>query len=632
MVSATITLPTIVTAQGEYGRVVVEPKSDSLVAPNRSTIGFERYFNTYFWSAGGNYQWSSDQWNIRLRELFRSSLIHTSEKFIKDEQNFGLYVLRNLTEKIGLEFDASSIVFSDNRGIGINRASIHSGLVGLRYRIGDIGFISPDIGIKSDNQTGQRDNGLSYRITSQIGELDLSGYKTNIYGRFSEDRITPRKGESHAAIVSVAKTFIEDTKDNFHVQFIRNRRDFYFPADSLVMNEFGVTNNLEQRVEEIIDVANQLDYGVGRRLLFTFNANLRHRGISKNINYKASALTSSNVFDTDISEFKLNVSAQGQYRSDGLNGMFRFAYDERDEEHEAKPFTGVDRSQFELRQKSERRKNNSAQRTSLTGSAQVVLTSQNLLAVTGFASLLRYDTPSAENTDDRDELLMTFGISDRQSLGPKLTFSLSADAVLNHVVYIFSDRSANNNWNRVFRLSPRIDYRPSTSLTTTNGFEVLANYTVYDFENQIFSVRSFSFRQFSLIDSTTYQLSRRLAFDFSARVKLYERGQLRWREFRERPVNYFDDRTFSGQFRYTPKTDVTVAVGFRYFSLTRFRYQERERVFENRLVNYGPTCLIEWSMNQNARLLISGWHEIQAQSDRPSTSVSNVAMRLVLGL
>jgi hypothetical protein len=115
-------------------------------------------------------------------------------------------------------------------------------------------------------------------------------------------------------------------------------------------------------------------------------------------------------------------------------------------------------------------------------------------------------------------------------------------------------------------------------------------------------------------------------------VKLYERGQLSWREFKERPVNYFDDRTYWGQFRYTPKANLTVAVGFRYFSLTRFRYDVRERVFDNRLVNYGPTCLFEWSMNRDTRLFITGWYEVQAQSGGPSESVSNVAMSIILGL
>lgn len=630
--AAIILIGNPVVAQEEYGRITVEPRSDTLKTLNRSSIGFERNLNTYFWSGGVNYERSFGVWDLRVRELFRSTLIQTDQKFIKDEQNLALLVERRISDRAGFQLDASSLVLSDNRAIGINRASIHSALAGLNFQLNGIGTITPSIGIKSDNQTGQRDNGVSYRLTSQIGELDLSGYKTNFYGRFSEDRITPRKGESHAAVLSIKKTFLERTKDTLAVQFLRNRRDFYFPADSLVSISFGVTNNIEQRIEEIVDVTNQLDYGVGNNFLLTFSTSLRQRGISKNINYKSSHSLIGTLFDTDISEFRFDTFIQGQYRDGQTNASLRLVYGERDEDHEAKSFAEADRNQFDLRQRSERRKNNSTRRTALSGNLQSSVTRDNTLGLSGFASLLRYDTPSAENSDDRDELLMIFGFTDQQAFGRNLTFSVSADAVLNHIVYLFADRSANNNWNRVFRLSPRIEYRPSSALRTTNAFEVLANYTVYDFEEQVFSVRSFSFRQFSLVDSTTCRLSRRVALDLSARVKLYERGQLRWKEFRERPVNYFEDRTFAGQFRYTPNTGISVAAGFRYFSLTRFRYEERERVFENRLLNYGPTCLIEWSMNRNSRILLTGWYEIQKQSGGFSESISNLSMNIILGL
>lgn len=619
-------------AQEDYGRVTLGQKSDTVTIPNQSVLGFERNLNTYFWRGMVNYQGLLGDWDIRLGELFLSTLIQTDQKFIKDEQSFGSLFTHKLTKEIASQLEVSSLFLSDNRSIEINRASIHSMLAGLRFQPRESDTITSSIGIKSDNQTGQRDNGLSYRITSQIGELDLSGYKTTFYGRFSEDRITPRKGESHAAILSIEKDFLGQTRDSIGAQFLRNRRDFYFSADSLVKLAFGVTNNIEQRIEEIIDVTNQLRYGVGNDLLFTFNASLYRRGISKDIRYKAMNTPLGTLFDTDISELKLDGFVQGQYRTERIDAVVRLSYGERDEDHQAKSFAGADRNRFDLQQVSEQQKNNSTRRTTISGNAQVATVAGNLLTLSGFGSLLRYDTPSPENTDDRDELLMIFGFSDRQKLGNNITFSLSADAVLNHIVYLFADRSANNNWNRVLRLSPRIEYQPSAQLKTTNAFEVLANYTVYDFEDQVYSVKSFSFRQFSLVDSTTYQLSRRVALDFSLRVKLYERGQLSWREFRERPVNYFDDRTYGGQFRCDLQANLTLAVGFRYFSLTRFRYDLSERVFDNRLVNYGPTCLIAWAASRNTRLLINGWYEVQTQTGGPTESVSNLAMSIILGL
>ncbi len=619
-------------AQEEFGRVTAGPVADTLRKPNETMLSFERNLSTYLWNLGLNYQRSSPTWSVDLRQLFRSSLVRVSQKFIKDEEAVSFLVGKKLSDRFDFQLDGSSLVFSDNRAIGIDRASSHSTLVGLRYLVNNVGTISPSIGVRFDNQTGQQDKGVSYRFLTQIGELDISGYRMNFQGRFSGDRITPRKGESHAATLSVEKTFVEQTTDTLRVQFFRNRRDFYFPADSVVAEEFGVTNNIEQRIEEIIDVSNELNYGAGRNLLFTFSGNLRQRGISKNINYKTVSSLTGGLFDTDISEFRLETFIQGRYRSERTSALFRVMFSERDENHEAKSFPGADRLQFESRKRNEARKNNSSRRTALTGNAQFGVTKSNVLSLSAFTSLLRYDTPSAENTDDRDELLLVFSLSDQQSLGKNLSFILSADVVLNHTVYLFASRSANNNWNRVFRLSPRIDTRLGARFKTANTFEVLANYTVYDFEDQVFSVRSFSFRQFSFIDSSTYQLSRRVAFDLAIRLKLYERGQLRWKEFKERPENYFEDRTFFCQFRYSPSAGVSVAVGFRYFSLTRFRYQAQDRVFENRLVNYGPTCMIEWTMKRNARLLLSGWYETQKQTSIPANSFSNLAMTMNFGL
>jgi len=619
-------------AQEEFGRVTAGPVADTLRKPNETMFSFERNLSTYLWNLGLNYQRSFPTWSVDLRQLFRSSLVRVSQKFIKDEEAVSFLVGKKLSDRFDLQLDGSSLVFSDNRAIGIDRASSHSALLGLRYLVNNVGTISPSIGVKFDNQTGQQDKGVSYRFLTQIGELDVSGYRVNFQGRLSEDRITPRKGESHAATLSVEKTFVEQTTDTLRVQFLRNRRDFYFPADSVIAEEFGITNNIEQRIEEIIDVSNELNYGVGRNLLFTFSGNLRQRGIAKNIKHKTVSSPAGALFNTDISEFRLETFLQGRYHSEQANAHFRLMFTERDETHEAKSFAGADRIQFEARKRSEAKKNNTSRRTAFTGNIQFAVTKRNLLSLSAFASLLRYDTPSAENTDDRDELLFLFSLSDQHSLGKNLSFSVSADVVLNHTVYLFASRSANNNWNRVFRLSPRIDTRLGARFKTANTFEVLANYTVYDFEEQVFSVRSFSFRQFSFIDSSTYQISRRVAFDFSTRLKLYERGQLRWREFKEHPENYFEDRSFFGQFRYTPGTGVSVAVGFRYFSLTRFRYQVRERVLENRLVNYGPTCLIEWSMRRNAKLFLSGWYETQKQTRIPANSFSNLAMTMNFGL
>ncbi len=155
---------------------------------------------------------------------------------------------------------------------------------------------------------------------------------------------------------------------------------------------------------------------------------------------------------------------------------------------------------------------------------------------------------------------------------------------------------------------------------------------MYDFEEQVFSVRSFSYRQFSVMDSTLYQVTDRLGMFFGAHIKLYERGELKWKEFKERPVNYFEDKTYAVQVRYAVGNRMSFSAGVRYFSQLRFVYRGRDRELEHTVRSYGPTSTILWTVGTRTQLSVSGWYEFQEQSGTPDRSIANVAMNLSVRL
>jgi hypothetical protein len=91
-------------------------------------------------------------------------------------------------------------------------------------------------------------------------------------------------------------------------------------------------------------------------------------------------------------------------------------------------------------------------------------------------------------------------------------------------------------------------YRPVRAVTSINTLEVLANYTVYDFEQLLTSVKSYSYRQFGWLDSTSFDLTHSLGIDFYSYWRVYQRGQLNWSEFRERLENSATEQTYALQF------------------------------------------------------------------------------------
>lgn len=162
--------------------------------------------------------------------------------------------------------------------------------------------------------------------------------------------------------------------------------------------------------------------------------------------------------------------------------------------------------------------------------------------------------------------------------------------------------------------------------------EVLANYTVYDFEDQVALVRSFSFRQASWSDSIVAQLTSNLALDVVGTVRVYERGILRWKEFKERPQNYFVEQSYWPQLRVNLGDRLQMGVGYRYFAQDRYKYVAGERQFERRLETGGPTALFQWEAPGFHRLIIQGWREVQQEDGKTIRTISNMFMKLSIAL
>jgi len=76
-----------------------------------------------------------------------------------------------------------------------------------------------------------------------------------------------------------------------------------------------------------------------------------------------------------------------------------------------------------------------------------------LLITSVFHRKLRYDTPSEINFDDRDELLTIARIQYERKINAIFTAFINTEASLNKTVYIFKERSSNNNINRIIKLS-----------------------------------------------------------------------------------------------------------------------------------------------------------------------------------
>lgn len=599
---------------------------------NTLSVVFDRNLNTSNWTGRVTLDTVLvSGTGIRLRQQYLSNIIQLEPSpspagTLRSDQ---LGLLLGLTQRLERSLDAraewSGLTYTDNKSIGLNDASFQSLAAGMRYAPFSSFSVTPLAGYRWDNQAGIRDAGPSVNLEGRLDPVVLDGYEFQGIGQYHTDWVDPRKLESHTVRLRVGKEFAEGARDSLASGIGRNRREFYIAGDSLI----------EGRLEDVFSLANLLDYrvspNVGASVLVTFNS----RALDKDTRTNGTYTGPDRPFGTRIDEYMLESHVQTSYLSDDgrFSGYLRFSYGERNEAHAAKlPSNPTSNQQalFAQQNRQEKTKDNIARRSMLSGGANLPLTLTDRLAVTGSVSMLRYDTPSEVNVEDRDEFLAALSVVTQHRLGRSLEVSLVLDGTLSHLVYLLKERSANNNVNRVLRFAPRTTYQPASWLASTNVFEVLANYTVYDYEKQVALVRSFSYRQFAWLDSTRVEFGRRLGLDFFLLFKLYERGLLRWDEFTEQTENSFADRTLDALVRFTPTPGTLFGAGVRYFSQSRYQHNGTTRTLQMFLRSVGPTCAVLWQFGPHSRLYVRGWLEHRTQPDGTQRRLANVFLNILV--
>ena len=596
--------------------------------PGLLSFGFERNVNTFLWDLGGNWRSGTAPWRLAVDERFQRTLIRTERTTVKDEQTFFLAAERDLDENLAVTASFSSFIFSDNRALALNDLSANKALVGMRWQPAALLSVTPMGGVSFDNQQGIEDRGFMYAADMRLHELGFGSSIARAEWHSSGEYIDPRFQQEHRGSTDLLARFADDGLNHAQLQFRSVRREFYLPYDSALAASRGVAYPIESRDERIITLSNVLQYRMLDPLQLVASIGLTQRDITR-ARTERNPDDATPFFDTDIEEFRLNGSLQLAYdNTAGTTGSLRVEFNERDELHEITRFENANPVSFSRQQSLERQKNNSIQQTQLGLQFSQALSSRDTLWLSASTVKMQYDTPSEENYDDRDELFVLAGLRWAHRFSPMFTASISGDVNLRHTVFIFAERSANNTWNRVIRLSPMTELRIGNSFSSRNSAEVVANYTVYDFESAGQSQRSFSLRQLTVTDSTLLRLVGAVWAELHLHLRFYERGELRWSSFTLRPLQFFDERSVTLSLLRLGE-EVRASLGFRLFEQRRSSYQGLDRRPAGTLRSYGPTAGFRLRLSDAADILAEGWYQLTSEDGRESRVTPNIALRLL---
>ena len=577
------------------------------------------------------YSGSYRKLNLTLRNNFSSSITKFTDNFSTDNNNLYLTTEYSLSRKVSAGGGIISKLLTGSKEIGLNKGYNNFFFTSLNFVPDNVFSLNANLGIKNDKQIDVYATGFSGTIESRVNKLNISDFESSGILHLTLDEYSEKRNYSGELYSSVKKRFSDFSENEAVVRAYTMRTDFFTPATTSIIKQFRIAYNVQSRFENYFLLSDNLSYR------FTKNFSLKLKGLYffKNIqnDYKykppAGSLFLENIYNNRINENMLQGGVELEFRTGRFESRLNASYSEREENHKPTDLGSVTPQQQRDIDNVEMDKNNNSKTANTYLEIYYSPASMHTFKFQGSTSLLRYDTESQLNYDDRDELLFNTVVAHRYN--NLRNFYLETSFEFNSTIlnYIYRQKSSNNNTNKVYKLNSVSFFKPFSAVTTKNYFQVLANYTVYKYEDIVSQVQSFSFRQLYMTDSTDFKITRKLTAGFFGILKIYEQGQFNNENFSVRPTAYSDERTLGSSLNYEIKEFINVFIGFRHYIRRFYNYDKGEKILKRTQAIYGPYAGLRVNIRNNSSIYILGGIDEYEATDN---SLTNTSKNLIINI
>ncbi len=589
----------------------VEERYTGSGANGFADLSFERFLNTYFWRAKVTHRQSIADWQIAASENFTSNLAEflgtIGEKAARDENQFQAEARKDLGRGWELKLQLTNFALSDSRSLFRNDALANALATGVAFAPATGWLLNAMLGAKAEQQLGQPSSGWTYTLAGALDSLRFGNFLATASAKVNEEFLSPRHNQVLASTLSLRQNYGQVATIFLSGGFERVQRDFFSNIFTANAAE-SFTATVERRTDQNLYTLDSLAYRIGETLYGVARVELRYRTVTRENSQQFLDVTR-NLYDNEITQQRLLAQLGAVYQSASLNLALSLSYQQQLERY--RPINASQNLAEAVR--IERLRDNVLEVASIALGLQWRIKNRdeqtlNLFSVQYQMRGFRFDTPSPDNNDDRDEVSYFLSISDSVRISEFLGVNLTVSGAVSQNVFIFRQQSANSTNNFILRLSPSAVWRIGERFRNHVEFGVLANYTVYPFESAL-QVRSFSFRQFSITDSAEVFLSKRFFIKFLYDQRIYERAELFWGEFAERPLNVFNDRLALAELWLTTET-LTAALGVKLFWRQQFGFLGASSLLQQEVLYIGPTARVQYRVDY-AELETSGWYQIE---------------------
>jgi hypothetical protein len=584
---------------------------------------FRRQLDAFQWEYGGSYRYTSDQFDLSITDRFQSRLFYLSGRptNIQDQNQALLLATGWLRPGLGVTTEARSLRFTTT---GLRQDVLLAGLAwepaaGIRLR--------PMAGIMSDARSGNLDQGLSLVLRGnadpfQAGEVWIM---PEVFLEYAD--ISPRSHQTYR-MASEVRFGNESISLRADVQLGSSIRDSYQASSFLNRNQSDFVESIRNDSSSVSlslyfplagEISGRLESGItGNRRQITNTA------LVDNLETP--------LFDTRNNRLSFDLAFTASYPLNRSLLTAGFVYSSGTREarlintDDLPPDQVVRRSEILLNS------NFDQQRIELFTQNQIRISDVNTLNLLGRTSILRYDTPEL-NFDDRDEFFAQVRISNQHRFTDEFRAGITLAGEAYHYVYLFAERSIENNWRRSIRLIPEFDWQPWQWLHLRHRMLLRANYTVEDFEIEGRPKNDQASREFAFQTDIRADFDREWAVETGISRNELRIGRLLWSGFREIPTDTLITWEGYTLLAHTRPGGARIAAGVRAYRKLDYlpiislratatapsgREVEVTRIAPGRQTTnqVGPAVEIMLPLYHRNELYINGWWQFQSIGQR----------------
>lgn len=596
----------------------------NLAAQNSLYYGFLKNIDNYLFFFNSEYNLQTHYGIFDLIQKYSGAANSNIKDYFRDDEYLSLKYSLPINSKFSIQWQSNFYLNSDRRSL-FNKYQRINSAIGAQYALPKI-TINAFYGLENNEHQYLKSNGDLILANVYLNELDFDEFVVSGNGNFEHLNLKDKRNNNDLLLnLNLFKVYDENNQFSISSNFKNLKRDFgsVVNKDSLI---------IETRDENKLQNQLFVSYSITNYFLQKFTFFWEKSNINRFFNQKQySNLYSFTNRKLEIDNLMINAENIINLKKVSQKFVFTILY--RNERNFLENRFNLLRTDLLNLTNYEKQKDNTNTQFRFSSFTNIHFTGSDTLGFGFISSINRYHTPSKYNYDDRDELMLNANTYYLLQFDENSHLRLVLDVSANHLVFLRAQRSALNNWNRVIRFSPIFEHK-TTYFSFKPQFEIIANYTVYDYDKLPISSKSFSFRQVSYNDSINLKFNETYYLTSRVVLRYNERGILYWNSFAELPQQASLD-FFSNILVFLIDINSKYGLGARFYSLRQYRLQKISQISaanDISQVNFGPELNISYQLINKLNVNVFGWYEFRYYKSKKMSSVANLILQTNVSL